>query len=296
MYDCIIIGSGIAGVSAAVNLKIRNKDFLLIGNKDFSAKVQKAENIQNYIGMPELSGMELSEALSNHVDAMEIEVTEKRVNSVLKMDQTFMLSAGSDVFESKTVIFATGVEFSKKIPGEDTFLGRGVSYCATCDGAFYKGKTIAVTGSSREAEKELEFLAEQAQKVYYLPYYLPGEDFKTASNVEIIQERPEELYGNQRVEKVRLKSGMELEVDGIFFLKDALAPSALLPGLKDDGMHIVVDRMMQTNIPGCFACGDCTGRPYQYMKAAGEGNIAAHSVISYLAEEQKKIDTSQMKS
>ena len=95
MYDCIIIGSSVAGISAAINLKIRKKDFLLIGSKDFSAKVQKAELIQNYVGMPSLSGCELSDALSKHLDDMEIEVTESRVNSIIRMKDKFTLSAGS---------------------------------------------------------------------------------------------------------------------------------------------------------------------------------------------------------
>ncbi len=283
MYDCIIVGSSVAGISAAINLKIRKKNFLLLGNKDFSAKVQKAELIQNYVGMPDISGCELSGALEEHLERMEIEITEARVNSIMSMGDYFMLSAGSDVYETKTVILATGVEFSKKIEGEDLFLGRGVSYCATCDGMFYRGRTIAVVGSSKEAEKELDYLAGLAKLVYYFPLYKVEEGAVTQENITIVTDRPAKLIGNERVTGVEDKSGKEWAVEGIFFLKDALAPSTLLNGLEDDGMHIVVDRNMRTNIPGCFACGDCTGRPYQYMKAAGEGNIAAHSVIEFLS-------------
>lgn len=283
MYDCIIIGSSVAGISAAINLKIRKKDFLLIGNKDFSAKVQKAELIQNYVGMPSLSGCELSDALDAHLKDMEIEITETRVNSVAKMGEHFMISAGSELYEAKSVIFATGVEFSRKIEGEDEFLGKGVSYCATCDGFFYRGKTIAVVGSSGEAEKELSYLAEMAEKVYYFPLYKLPDNPAMRDNVTVISERPVRLSGDERVHTIESRNGNTWQIDGVFFLKDALAPSSLLKGLEDDGMHIVVDRQMRTNIPGCFACGDCTGKPYQYMKAAGEGNIAAHSVVEYLA-------------
>lgn len=283
MYDCIIIGSSVAGISAAINLKIRKKEFLLIGSKEFSAKVQKAELIQNYVGMPSLSGCELSDALSKHLDDMEIEVTEARVNSIVRMGDKFMLSAGSDMYETKSVILATGVEVSKKIEGEDAFLGNGVSYCATCDGFFYRGRTIAVVGSSKEAEKELDYLAGLAGKVYYFPLYKPDADVKMSENVTIVTDRPVKLVGEERVNGIVDKAEKTWEIDGVFFLKDALVPSTLLKGLEDDGMHIVVDRHMQTNIPGVFACGDCTGRPYQYMKAAGEGNIAAHSVVEYLA-------------
>ena len=282
MYDCIIIGSSVAGISAAINLKIRKKDFLIIGNKDFSAKVQKAESIQNYVGMPDISGCELSGALEEHLTKMDIEITEGRVNSIMSMGDYFMLSAGSDIYEAKSIILATGVEFSKKIEGEDEFLGRGVSYCATCDGMFYRGKTIAVVGSSKEAEKELTYLAELAQAVKYFPLYKVEDGAITQENITVITDRPVKLTGEERVSAIVDRAGNEHAVDGVFFLKDALAPSTLLNGLEDDGMHIVVDRQMRTNIPGCFACGDCTGRPYQYMKAAGEGNIAAHSVVEYL--------------
>lgn len=283
MYDCIIVGSSVAGISAAINLKIRKKNFLILGNKEFSAKVQKAESIQNYVGIPDISGCELSDALENHLHQMEIEITEARVNSIMSVGEYFMLSAGSEVYETKTVILATGVEFSKKMEGEDAFLGRGVSYCATCDGMFYRGKTVAVVGSSKEAERELDFLAGLAQTVYYFPLYKLEEGALLQENVTVVSDRPVKLTGEARVSGIADKTGKVWAVDGVFFLKDALAPSALLNGLEDDGMHIVVDRRMQTNVPGCFACGDCTGRPYQYMKAAGEGNIAAHSAVEYLS-------------
>lgn len=283
MYDCIIVGASVAGISAAINLKIRKKSFLLLGSKEFSAKVQKAESIKNYVGMPDLSGTELSESLQEHLDAMEIEITEKRVNSILKMQDFFMVACGNDFYEAKTVILATGVEFSKKIEGEDAFLGKGISYCATCDGMFYRGKTIAVVGSSREAEKELAYLAELAEKVYYFPLYLVETEKVFPENVALCRERPAKLTGAERLTGIIDSAGVCRAVDGVFFLKDAIAPSSLLKKLENDGMHIVVDRSMQTNMKGCFACGDCTGRPYQYMKAAGEGNVAAHSVIDYLA-------------
>lgn len=284
MYDCVIIGASVAGISAAINLKIRKKEFLLIGSKEFSAKVQKAELIQNYVGMPSVSGCELSDALSKHLEDMEIEVTEARVNSIVRMGDKFMLSAGSDMYETKSVVLATGVEFSKKIDGEDKFLGKGVSYCATCDGFFYRGRTIAVIGSSKEAEKELDYLAGLAGKVYYFPLYKLDADVKMRENVAVVTERPVKLVGEERVNGIIDKAENTREIEGVFFLKDALVPSTLLKGLVDDGMHIVVDRQMRTNISGVFACGDCTGRPYQYMKAAGEGNIAAHSVVEYLAK------------
>lgn len=286
MYDCIIVGASVAGISAAINLKIRQKEFLLLGSKEFSSKVSKAENIKNYVGLPDISGTELSQSLQAHLDNMGIKITEKRVNSIVKMGNQFMVACGNDYYETKSVILATGVEFSKKIEGEDEFLGRGTSYCATCDGMFYRGKTIAVVGSSREAEKELDYLANLAEKVYYFPLYKLTNTDVIRENVELCTERPVKLIGAERVTAIVDRAENSREIDGVFFLKDALAPSALLKKLENDGMHIQVNRQMETNIEGCFACGDCTGRPYQYMKAAGEGNIAAHSVVDYLSKLQ----------
>jgi thioredoxin reductase (NADPH) len=187
------------------------------------------------------------------------------------------------MFEAKTVIIATGVEAVKPIPGELEFVGRGVSYCATCDGFLYKGKTIGVLCTTKDLEHEIEYLADLAEKVYLIPLYKNVE--LKAENVEIIQRKPKAIEGGMKAEKLVFED-REVAVDGIFMLKQAVAPSVLLYGLNTEEGHIIVDRACRTNLPGCFAAGDCTGRPYQYVKAAGEGNVAAHSAVEYLAGNQ----------
>ena len=195
----------------------------------------------------------------------------------------FMLLADNEIFEARTVLLATGASAGPGLPGERELLGRGVSYCATCDGFLYKDKTIAVLCANPRFEHEVVYLAQLAAKVYLCtPYRGCGIDLP---NVTVLHSAIAGVNGEGRVSSVRLADGTELSADGLFCLRGSVAPAALVPGLRMDGVHIAVDRRMATNIPGCFAAGDCTGRPYQIAKAAGEGNIAGHSITDYLAQE-----------
>ena len=188
---------------------------------------------------------------------------------------------GQQSYEAKSVILATGVEAVKPVAGELEYLGRGVSYCATCDGMLYKGKKIAVVCTSKSMEEEAEYLASLASEVYFVPLYKDAE--LKGENVHYIKDMPQAIEGKMRVERLVFRNSA-IDVDGIFMLKSSMAPSALVPGLKSEGGHVLTDRQMRTNINGVFAAGDCTGKPYQYAKAVGEGNIAAHTVCEFLAE------------
>ncbi|MDF2802850.1 MAG: gidA [Anaerocolumna sp.] len=278
-YDIAIIGTGPAGLSAALNAKIRNKKFILFGNNKLSLKVEKAHLIQNYLGLPGVTGTELTESYKKHLTEMNIEITEKKVTNIFKMNETFSILANNEIYEAKSVIITTGVQTGRTFGGEENYLGRGVSYCATCDGALYKGKDIAVIAYNNEEEQEVKFLAGLASKVYYIPMYKNiGE---LPDNVEIVKSMPIEIKGEMTVKEVILKDNM-LSVEGVFILRDTISPATLLPDLEFENNHINVDRLMKTNIAGCFAAGDVVGKPYQYIKAAGEGNIAALSAVGYL--------------
>lgn len=282
MYDCIIIGTGPAGLSAALNLKTYKKSFVWFGSKSLSDKVRKAEKITNYPGFPELTGQELFAHFEDHIQSAGLEITEKTVTNVLSAGNYYMVLADNEIYEAKTLILAMGVMTAKLLKGENELLGRGVSYCATCDGMFYKDKEIAVLCNDPKYEHEVEYLADLAAKVTYFPLFSDSQVKK--ENVTISKDFPVEVNGIDRVTGLTLKSGEILSVDGVFCLRNAIALSKLIPELEIENGHIVVDRAQKTNLPGCFAAGDCTGRPYQYTKAVGEGNVAAHSCISYLAE------------
>lgn len=280
-YDIAIIGTGPAGLEAAITAKIRNKKIILFGSRDLSVKVEKAHTIQNYLGLPNVGGEQLKAAYEAHLKAMEIEITEDKINAVYAMGKYFALQGNGTNYEAEALILATGVSTAKPYPGEEQFLGRGVSYCATCDAPLYKGKTAAIIGFSPKEEAEADFMAEVADKVYYFPMY--PDEVKVTDNVEVLHEKPVSVEGTFRVQEIVTDCGSHA-VDGVFFLRDSVSPAQLVPGLKIEENHIVVDRQMRTNLKGCFACGDVTGAPYQYIKSAGEGNVAALSAVAYLAE------------
>ncbi len=281
MTDCIIIGSGVAGISAALTLKANGKTFELLGSAALSEKITKAEMIRNYVGLPNITGADFCKALQDQLAQAEILIKEERAMGVYALGGKFgVATQEGGYYESKTVILTCGVESVKTIEGETEFTGRGVSFCATCDGFLYKGKTIAVLCTSKRFEHEIEHLAHFAKKLYLIPMYKNVEI--QGDNIEIIQKMPVKITGNSRVETVVFKD-KGLAVDGVFSLRESVSPVTLVSGLETENGHIKVDRNMQTNLVGCYAAGDCTGRPYQYAKAVGEGNVAAHAVSEYLA-------------
>lgn len=283
MYDAAIIGAGPAGLSAAINLKLHNKEFIWFGSRSLSDKVERSEKIANYPGMGLVTGAELNRRFAAHGAQMGIAPTDKMVTSVMPMKDHFALLAENDLYETKALLLATGAAAAKGFPGEQELLGHGVSYCATCDGFLYKGKTIAVYCGAKRFEHEAAYLAELAERVWlYTPYPDCG---ISLPNVERLAQPIKGVEGEKRVGALTLEDGSSLPVDGFFCLRSAVAPAVLLPGLAMDGPHIAVDRGMAASRPGCFAAGDCTGRPYQIAKAVGEGNTAAHSIIEYLAEQ-----------
>lgn len=286
IYDTAIIGAGPAGVSAALNLKIHEKNFIWLGSKSLSGKIAKAERVSNYPGLPGVTGKELNAAFLKHIQSMDISVTDQMVNSILPMGKgRYTLMAGSEFYEARTILFATGIANTAALKGESELVGKGVSYCATCDGALYKGKTIAIVITSPRFEHEANYLAGLAKEVLlFAQYQNCGVDM---SNVSVMGSVLAAIEGEKRVEAVRCTDGTVYPVDGVFCLRESVALSTLLPGLATENGHIAVDRTMATKLPGIYAAGDCTGRPYQYTKAVGEGNIAAHSILEYLAETEK---------
>lgn len=285
MYDAAIIGTGPAGLSAALNLKLHNRSIIWFGSKAQSRKVALSEKIANYPGVPMVSGEELNRRFAAQAEEMGLEITEKMVTKIMPTRKGFQLLGDDEIFEAKTVLLAIGSVSAKGFPGEAELLGRGVSYCATCDGFLYRGKTIAVYCGDRRFEHEVTYLAELAAKVYLFASY--SEVSVARDNIERLSAPVKTVSGDRRVTGLQLADGTELPVDGFFILRNAIAPTTLLYGLETDGPHIIADRSCATNKPGVFAAGDCTGRPYQIAKAVGEGNIAAHSILEYLAAREK---------
>ena len=284
-FDIAIIGSGIAGMSSALNAKIRKKNFIFFGSKEMSNKIVKAHKINNYPGFYNKTGREIRDELLNHLDAMDIQIQDEKIDNIYSMGDYFALVGKENTYEATSIILAIGVNFGKPLKGEEEFLGKGVGYCATCDAPLYKDKVVTIIAYNKHEESEANFIASIAYKVYYIPMY--KEEVEVDPSIEVIRDTPVEIVGDRLANKLILKNN-ELETDGIFILRESSSPGQLVPGLEIENNHIKVDRLMKTNLAGCFAAGDIVGSPYQYVKSAGEGNIAALSAVSYVDELKKK--------
>lgn len=283
MLDLLIVGTGPAGVSAALTARARGLSFLWFGSRRLSDKVEKAERILNYPGLPRVTGRELRDAFLRQVDDLGIPIQQARVAAAYEMGGHYAVCAGPDFYEGRCLILATGVAARGQIPGESRLLGKGVSCCATCDGELYRGRNIAVVCESQSLEEDVRFLQSVAGHVELFCTYAGG----LADTPGCHKGRPQAIEGDDRVTGVRWADAT-LPVEGVFCLRETVAPQALLSGLAMENGHIQVDRAQRTNLPGCFAAGDCTGRPYQYAKAAGEGNVAVHSALAFLAQSQEE--------
>ncbi|MGL6175043.1 MAG: NAD(P)/FAD-dependent oxidoreductase [Cellulosilyticaceae bacterium] len=279
MLDIAIIGAGPAGLSAAINGVIRNKKVKVFGNNPTTSWIYKAEKVDNYIGMLGATGQEMVENFVGHAKEMGVEMQEGRVIEIFPLGESYMLNVENEFIEAKTVILANGLAKSKALPGENELLGRGVSYCATCDGPLYRGKSVVLIGDSHEAEEDVNYLAEICEKVYYVPLYKEIKNIR--DNIEVIYDKPKKVIGEGVVEKLELADST-LDVSGVFIIKESIPTTQLLKGLELENQAIKVNNFMETNLAGIYAAGDCTGKPYQVAKAVGQGTTAALQAVSYL--------------
>lgn len=286
ILDVAIIGGGPAALSAALNCRQRNKTVCVFGRSLDSSLLFAAEKVDNYLGMPDIAGEEMLNRFYAHAVKNGVEFKECRIRQILSMGEHYMINANNEFFEAKTLILAVGLNKSIGIPGEAEFLGKGVSYCATCDGMLYRGKKVVVVGENEEGEAEADFLADICGEVTYIPLYQPILNLK--EGIAVKEGKPKAVIGQDgKVSAIDL--GEEtLECDGIFFAKNTAPAESLLFGLETDGKNIVVNRKMETSLPGVYAAGDCTGAPYQIAKAVGEGLVAALSAAEEIDRRARK--------
>ena len=274
----IVLGGGPAGLAAAIAARSRDKRVLVIGNPIESSALAKAERVDNYPGLPGLTGMELLERLQTHAKDMGAEFISGRTIAAMSWGDTYALTVGSEVYQCGALVLAPGVVQTAKYPGEERLLGRGVSYCATCDGMLYRGRDVMVVGRTDDAAMEANFLQSIGCNVTYIDTKKPEE---LDAGIGYLPLGKLEVTGENRVDGIVL-NGEKHPCEGVFILRKAVAPADLLAGLEVDNGAIRVDRSMATNLPGVFAAGDCTGRPYQVAKAVGEGLIAGECAVEYL--------------
>lgn len=277
-YDVLVLGGGPAGLSAALQARVRNKSVLVVSAPSADLPLFRAERIDNYLGLPGLSGREMVEQFEKHAQMLGVERRTGRALNAMPMDGGFFVAVDSDVVESDALVLATGVGQGPALPGELEHLGAGVSYCATCDGMLYRDKDVVVVGKSAHAPEEANYLHGLGCRVTYVSAK-PPEGLDSA--IPTVQAKRLSILGEGKVSGLEA-DGRVLPCAGVFLLRSAVAPTQLLPGLELEGPYIRVDRNMATNLPGVFAAGDCTGLPLQISKAVGEGLVAGLRAAEYL--------------
>ena len=277
IYDIIILGSGPAGLAAAVAARGRDKSVLVAGNPWQDSPLARAERVDNYPGLPGRTGLALLEEFYRHASGLGADFAVGKVLALLAWNG-FSLTVGSQVHQGRALILAPGVVRAAKYPGEAEYLGRGVSYCATCDGMLYRNRPVTVVGLAPDAPHEANYLHSLGcQVVYVAPRQPQG----------LNEAIPYVKAGRLAIRGERTVTGLEadgalLPCAGVFILRRAVAPTDLLPALETKEGVIKVDRRMAASVPGVFAAGDCTGGPLQVSKAVGEGHVAALSACEYL--------------
>jgi len=282
LYEIAIVGGGPAGLAAAVNARQRNKKVVLISKEEHSSKLAMAHQIDNFLGINQITGLELAEKLRAHAEAVGTVFIKDEIQKIAASDEGgYQLWGRENLIEAKVVILAVGVALGSEISGENEYIGRGVSYCATCDGMFYKGKKVAMLGYIPEAEGEAAFLAEVASQVYYLPLYKVKNSLD--ERFTVISGKPQQILGEKKVQRLVTSQG-EWEVDGVFIERASLPLAQLIADLELQAEMIYTTSEQETNLPGVFAAGDCTGKPWQINRAIGQGQVAALNAVQYLQE------------
>ena len=300
IWDCIVVGGGPAGLSAALNLRRRGRTVLVLSGG--APLLEKAELVENYLGMPGVTGQEMMARFRAHALAQGAEIRPQRVGNVMPMGETFLVGAGSEMYTARTVILACGVSKAAQVPGEAEFLGRGVSYCATCDGMLYRGKTVVVVGGGNSAAEDALFLSRVCKKVYLVhrgAVLTASKSYWTAlqkaENVEFIWNSRvvELLYGSVVtgivLEGVESGNRSELACDGVFIAVGRIPNTGLFHGVleMDAAGYLIADETTRTALPGVFAVGDVRTKPLrQIITAAADGAVASKYAEAYLAEQE----------
>ncbi len=273
--DCAVIGAGPAGLSAAINLHQRGKTVRVFGHG--AGMLTRAQQVDNFLGMPGMTGPQMQARFEEHAAELGIVPEQIKVSNVMPFGDVFMLNLNGDIIEASSIVLACGVVRAKPVPGEEDYQ-QGVSVCATCDGMLYRGKKILVWGLADDAPEEANFLARIGCQVTYIAAKRPAE---LDESVPFVAGALQQIGGEGKVE-YGVVAGEKLPCDGVFLLRQSVAPASLIPGLAVDNGYVVVNRDMSTNVPGVFAAGDVTGTPLQLSKAVGEGLIAGLSCAGWL--------------
>lgn len=280
MFDVIIIGAGPAGISTSLYTKRANLKTMIIYQNN--STLEKAELIENYYGFSKgITGNDLYNEGINQAKNLGVELRKEEVINIKMNENGFEVITDKNEYKTKNVVLATGNKKNvPKIKGIQEFEGKGISYCAVCDGFFYRNKDIAVIGNGKYAISETNELINLANQITILTDGEKAPEFR-ADNVKIDTRKIEEIQGQKRVEQIKLEDNTTIKTDGIFVAKGVAGSSEFAKklGIITNKDKIVVNEKMETNISGIYACGDCTGGVLQISKAVYEGTKAGLEII-----------------
>jgi thioredoxin reductase (NADPH) len=302
MQDVLIIGSGPAGITAGIFAVRRNLNTLIMNDPESVSQVDEASIVDDWPGTPGIKGPELMEKFREHAEKLGVEVKQEKVNSIKKIRGGFEVTNEKFRYRTRTIIIATGSRHRKGIiKGEDKFAGKGVSYCATCDGPLFKGKKVLVLGGGDTAVTYailLDHLGADTTLVHRRSELRATESWQKRlfkSGVKIlwdtvcIEIRGDKFVKSAVLENKKTGKTQEFPVDGIFVSFGTVPTSELARdiGVKtDEGGYIIVDREQKTNVPGVFAAGDCCNNPAKkIVTATGDGGLSAESAYDYIKGE-----------
>lgn len=300
MYDIIIVGSGPAGLSAAVYAKRAGMELMVLERNPMSGgQVLNTYEVDNYLGLPGMNGFDMGMAFRQHADKLGVRFEEDEVTDILQIEGGFKVVAAQKEYEAKTVIVASGAHHAHlDVPGEEKLAGMGVSYCATCDGAFFRGRSVAVVGGGDVALEDAIYLARTCEKVYLIHRRdefrgarILQEELLALPNVEVCYSMAvEEICGEDMVEAIRLKNlktgeKSELAVNGVFVAVGIHPDTELLDGLvrMDEAGYVLANEYGETNVNGLFVAGDIRKKNLrQIVTAVADGANAAVSAADYI--------------
>lgn len=300
MYDCVIIGGGPGGISAAIYAIRAGLKTLIVEKLGVGGQIASSDLIENYPGFPSISGGGLMKSFEEHARGLGAQFKFAEVKSVEDSSGAKTIHTGEGDIETRTIIVSTGADPKKLgVKGEVEFLGRGVSTCATCDGPFYRNKAIAVIGGGDTAVKESIYLSKIASKIYHIhrrdrfrAEKILQDRLMSRENVELLWKHTSvEVTGDQSgvtgliVKNIETGSERNLAVDGVFMFVGITPSTGFLDVRKDEQGFIITDERMRTSVPGIFAVGDCRVTPLrQVATAVGDGAIAATVAEEYVSE------------